>query len=349
MNQDVILAPDVILDPVSLSLNLAYFGRRGKIGVPLPWLWEELTLSFGLLSIADAMWYYSESQAEDLLSESIWFEWDLIEKGCIDPTKKLDNSLAILKTAYDFGIVYPFVTEYDRRYFESGGWQTWLLELFPKYEVIPFDKENIDLINSISLKSISKKYNIDGNKLEELIKRNENWSTRVGSEYKIYEDFRRIDLKIGQIFTACFNQYSISSSKDDVKQIIDKKIGLYPIDINNDEKILPIVELLSLDPHKFTISDIINIIENRDTIGKLGEIMSVLGELDDMSERLEIRNDLLVYILGFVPIIDLPLKIFEGVKLVSRKIKSFRKKDKNYSIYFDANKWKNDYKKRSNL
>jgi hypothetical protein len=67
-----------------------------------------------------------------------------------------------------------------------------------------------------------------------------------------------------------------------------------------------------------------------------------------MRERLEIKKDLLVYLLGFVPILDIPFKIFEGFGLVSRKMKSFKQEDKYHCIYFDANKWRTDYQDKIN-
>lgn len=351
MKQEVVLAPDIILNPVSLSLNLIAFCKDGKrIGIPLAWLWKEIDMRiadhFGLISVADDLAYYSGKYVP--FDEKIWFKWEDINRGLVNDFDKFSTSMAILKTAYELGFVEGFITEYDKWYFKHGMWNQYLLEIVPEYKIIPFDKPMMKDIYLRSSKAICKKYRITRARLGEIIKRNEDFSTRVASEFPIYEDFCRLHVEIGQIFSACFNQYAISSSNEHVRTLIATRLQneLKPIDLEfQDEKILPFLEIVKLDPYEFTIRDVAKIIENRSLLDKLGGMRAAIRKIEEVHGGNEFKKNMLLYILGWVPILDIPVKVFQGADLILEKVQSIRRQDRRSCVYFNVNSWKKDYEK----
>jgi hypothetical protein len=349
MKQEVALAPDVILEPVSFSMNLITFCNDGKkVGIPLAWLWEEIDArigdQYGLISTADILASSSKYIPYD---ERIWFSQEQIELGAIDDFSKFTISMDILKAAYESGYIEAFITEYDKWYFEHGDWVGYLLNIVPKYKVIPFDEAMIHNIDSICSKAISGKYSLDEARLNSIIKRNEKWSTRVASEYPIYEDFRRLNIEIGQIFSACFNKYAISSSREHVRNTVVRRLGseFKQIHTKSDNDVFPFLEIITISPHEFTIGDIVKIIDNRSLLDKFGSIRAAIEKINEIHERNEYKKNLLVYVLGWVPVVDIPVKIFEGAELILKKIGSINRRDKSSCIYFDVNKWKKNYEK----
>jgi hypothetical protein len=352
MRQRVVLAPDVILDPVSFSLNLISFGGQEKIGIPLAWLWEGIIIRivdrWGLISTADTLAYYS---AHDLpYDESIWFNWDDIKAGWINDFDKFGKSVAILRTAYELGIVEGFITQRDKEFFEKidplGGWHSWLLEIMPKYSVIPFDETMIDLVISRASQSVCLKHQIGPDRLHDIVSKNRNWSTRSATEYPIYEEYRRLNVEIGEIFSACCNGYFISTSSDDVRKAICTRLkdDLRPVDFHNEES-LPLIEVVKMDPHQFTVKDVMDMVTNRTLMDKLGKIQLVMRKQAETREKLSRAKDLIVYVLGWIPLLDLPLKLFEGTELLLDKIRARRQSDENSCVYFNVERWKKDYQK----
>ena len=72
------------------------------------------------------------------------------------------------------------------------------------------------------------------------------------------------------------------------------------------------------------------VIENRSLLDKFGSVRTAIEKIDAIHERKEYIENLLLYLLGWVPIVDIPVKVFEGAKPILKKIRSIRREKKEF-------------------
>ncbi len=339
MSKSVLLTPEVIINPLHLATNLLiYTGECDKIFVPVASLYWKLCNDYTILQLADIIPYSSSDPKRG--------DYPLFVEG--NNIENLASVTAILSLAHEIGIVEAILDEEDKWLLDKGehifgNWcDTILGEIFSTFRVIEtIHKSEVDNTVNISIEITAKKFGLNRNKIKNIIRRYEvPWSQRNLTEYEyaIYMKYLENFSNSKTILSALKNRYFVSTPNKSLTKFLRDNHKQFKLEeLPRNANLLPFVEKIEFNPHEFNIGDLFKMIENKNLLSKFGEIEIIL---DQIKSYYEIKEDLIIFILGLIPFLDYPIKVINAMKILEKFIKSNKNKSARRSIlFFDSSVW----------
>ncbi len=255
-----------------------------------------------------------------------------------NPLDTLNASAALLSAACRHGLVRPVATKVLGEAMLQGDWDSYLSDLVGSVDTLTPSRDLYKNTFDIALSEVSTELGMEREQVFDQYTRNIDCDQRKPEEYPVYERLRSLHVQLSELYAFLEAGCEISTSSNKVRKTVSNVLGAHGLITSNeiDDPMLPVVRKVTFDPTPFNVGDIVEMVESRQLLEKLGA-MDLVFASQGRSETLKgFAKDMTLYLLGLIPGIGTIANILGAMNLLEEARTLLTKaNDKESILYFD--------------